>query len=75
MSETQPDPWRDDLTEGAEMQACILCSTKEHGYTHEQIGDVLGISKSTVDEYSCRINERVKRAERTVEELAARRGR
>lgn len=48
----------------AEVQAL-----KEAGYTHEEIGDDLGLSKSTVDEYSRRINDRVQRARATTKEL------
>lgn len=39
---------------------------KEQGYSHGQIADLLDLSKSTVDEYSRRINDRVKRAKETV---------
>lgn len=43
---------------------------KEQGWTHEEIADELGIAKSTVDEYSRRINDRLKRAKMTVRMLA-----
>ena len=42
---------------------------KEQDMTHEEIAEVLGISKSTVDEYSRRIRNRVKRAEATLDEV------
>lgn len=42
---------------------------KEQGLSHEEVADVLGISKSTVDEYSRRINDRIRRAKATVDLL------
>jgi len=40
---------------------------KEQGYNHERIAELLEIEKSTVDEYSRRINDRVRRARNTIE--------
>lgn len=42
---------------------------KEQGLSHAEIADELEISKSTVDEYSRRINDRVERARATLAEL------
>jgi len=39
------------------------------GASHETIADRIGISKSTVDEYSRRTNEKVRRAATTTDEL------
>jgi DNA-binding NarL/FixJ family response regulator len=39
---------------------------KECGWSHSKIADGLGIAKSTVDEYSRRINDRLKRSQTTV---------
>lgn len=46
----------------AEVQAL-----KEVGFRHAEIGELLGIAKSTVDEYSSRINDRVRRAHGTID--------
>jgi len=43
---------------------------KEQGLTHQEIADRLNLSKSTVDEYSRRINDRLERARATVDLLA-----
>jgi len=48
----------------AEVQAL-----KEAGQTHKQISEELDLSKSTVDEYSRRINDRLQRAWATAREL------
>ena len=53
----------------AEVQAL-----KERGLSHDQIKDELELSKSTVDEYSRRINDRIERAEATLRELEGARG-
>ena len=44
-------------------------SLKETGKSHEEIGNILGISESTVGEYSRRINERLSDAEDTLKEI------
>jgi DNA-binding NarL/FixJ family response regulator len=41
-------------------------SLKECGWSHAEIADSLGLAKSTVDEYSRRINDRLDRAQTTV---------
>lgn len=43
---------------------------KEQGLTHAEIAERLDLSKSTVDEYSRRINDRVARAQATLEEVS-----
>ncbi len=48
----------------AEVQA-----RKERGDTHQEIADALDLSKSTVDEYSRRINQRIAEARATIAEL------
>lgn len=48
----------------AEVQAL-----KEAGLTHQKIAEELGIAKSTVDEYSRRITDRIKRARVTIDEV------
>jgi transcriptional regulator len=42
---------------------------KEHGYTHQEIADILGISKGAVDRYSARTNERIEKIKNTIELL------
>jgi transcriptional regulator with XRE-family HTH domain len=42
---------------------------KEEGNSHSEIADQLGISKSTVGEYSSRINNRIEESAQTLEEL------
>lgn len=69
-------------TEDVEQRASYLSNTtvlsereaevqalKEAGLTHEQIAERLEVSKSTVDEYSRRINQRLKQAKATVRQL------
>ncbi|PSQ42886.1 hypothetical protein BRD17_07450 [Halobacteriales archaeon SW_7_68_16] len=48
----------------AEVQAL-----KEAGRTHAEIAETLDLSKSTIDEYSRRINDRLVRAEATLDEI------
>ena len=52
-------------TREAEVQAL-----KEQGLTHAQIAERLEISKSTVDEYSRRINDRIRRSKATIRHLS-----
>lgn len=42
---------------------------KEAGYSHAEIAEELDLAKSTVDEYSRRITDRVNRARATLEEV------
>jgi DNA-binding NarL/FixJ family response regulator len=42
---------------------------KDEGLNHKEIAEVLGLSKSTVDEYSLRINDRIRRAKATIDLL------
>lgn len=46
-----------------------VAALKERGLTHQQIGDELGIEKSTVDTLSSRINKQFKEAHATVDEI------
>ena len=39
---------------------------KQLGYTHARIAEILDIAKATVDTYSSRANDRIRRAESTV---------
>jgi len=50
-------------------QESLTATLKEFGMTHEEIAEWGDISKSTVDEYSRRINSKVKRARRTIDLL------
>lgn len=42
---------------------------KEQGYTHQQIADILGISKGAVDRYSARMNQRIEKIKNSIELL------
>lgn len=46
-----------------------VAALKEQGMKHEDIAGMLGIKKSTVDEYSRRLRDRVRRATVTANEL------
>lgn len=46
-----------------------VMALKEEGRSHAEIAEELGLAKSTVDEYSRRINDRIQRARATVDEL------
>jgi len=46
-----------------------VAALKEMGYSHSRIAELLEITKSSVDEFSRRVNEKRHAAERTVEEL------
>jgi len=50
-------------------QESLTATLKEFGKSHEEIAEWGNISKSTVDEYSRRINSKKKRAKRTLELL------
>ena len=47
-----------------------VAALKEQGMTHDRISDLIGLEKSTVDEYSRRMSEKVQNAIRTQEELS-----
>jgi len=46
-----------------------VTALKLQGYRHETISDLLDVEKSTVDEYSRRMKEKVKKAANTYQEL------
>ena len=47
-----------------------VAALKEQGMTHERISGLIGLEKSTVDEYSRRLSEKVRKAVTTKEELS-----
>ncbi len=69
-----PQPWvfraqkleRDTVLKHREAQVRAL---KEENYSHSEIADRLGISESTVGEYSSRITTRIEEATQTLEEF------
>lgn len=66
------EDWRDRADELAsrtvlKRRESDVQALKEAGLSHAEIADELGLVKSTVDEYSRRINERLDRAQRTLE--------
>lgn len=69
-SKTYEDRWRElrDRTALKPREAQVQ-ALKEQDLSHSAIADELEISKSAVDEYSRRINDRVERARGTVEEI------
>lgn len=42
---------------------------KEQDLSYSEIAEMLSVEKSTVDEYSARINDRVERSRNTVQEI------
>jgi len=50
-------------------EAKVIALKQLCGMTHDSIAELLDISKSTVDEYSRRANDKQQRAEATVAEL------
>lgn len=47
-----------------------VAALKLQGHRHESIADLLDLEKSTVDEYSRRMKEKVRKAHATTDELA-----
>lgn len=54
----------------SEREAQVAALKLLGGWSHGKIAEILELDKSTVDEYSRRINQKVQQAERTVSELA-----
>ena len=50
-------------------QEALTATLKQFGMTHEEIAEWGDISKSTVDEYSRRVNSKINRSRRTLELL------
>lgn len=51
----------------SEREAHVFATKELIGGTHNDISDKLKVEKSTIDEYSRRINDKVAKAERTIE--------
>lgn len=54
----------------SERESHVVATKEIVGGTHEEIGEYLKVSKSTIDEYSRRIQAKIAKAATTTDELA-----